>query len=483
MTAKDGLALRKARSLSLLPSAKPPGGPTRKLSSGRLMGRMFLIVSRKQRPPTYPSDHSDYGTTTAAPCGPFDDASFLESVDIDDADEEDLEERRSTGLDHELSELQRKEHALRVMRQRELAIAQLMAKERELSEGLHQLQKRELLLRAEQLRGQLTELQIEELRDKERRLVELREREVAQRADAVHHKETITPQLSPVDYSGRHAEANGSGTLAPLPGPDSLEIAELPEPKLDFVSASSLRLSRGGSGNTFGNRLPESLPEPQLHDLTNPSITSGVGGLTDTLKTYTSDIKFELCQTSSRILADATFLKGGSEVTLQKDRAPLTPTLAPPPVTSTAHLDAFGRDPLSPAAKRLTAASGTTASLASSRTNGSTLADMHQNRLTRKYLKIKIYNRIREDEVLVMKVTRDEIGSLEQLIGTIVSRTVKLMPLATVDAARVKLAIVNKSNRDNAVLLTPDVDGTRLAAATIMDYVFSKDKIYVQAEI
>lgn len=482
MTAKDGLALKKARSLSLLPSAKPPGGPARKLSSGRLMGRMFLIVGRKHRPPADRSDHSDYGGAAPTSCGPFDDASFLDSVDIDDAEEEDLE-RRSTGLDHELSELQRKEHALRAMRQRELAIAQLMAKERELSEGLRQLQKRELLLRAEQLRGQLTELQIEELRGKKRRLEELREREAAQRAEAVHLAEAITPQLSPVDDTGRPADANGSDALAPLPGPDSLEMAELREPKLDVVSVSSLRLSRSGSGNTFGNRLPESLPEPQLHDLSNPSITSGVGGLTDTFKTYTSNIKFELCQTSSRILADATLLKDGSEVTLQKDKVPLTPTLAPPPVTSTAQLDAFARDPPSPAAKRLTAASGTTVSLASSRTNGSALADMHQNRLTRKYLKIKIYNRIRENEVLVMKVTRDEIGSLEHLIGAIVSRTVKLMRLSTVDAARVKLTIVSKSSRDNAVLLTPDVDGTRLAAATIMDYVFSKDKIYVQAEI
>lgn len=310
----------------------------------------------------------------------------------------------------------------------------------------------------------------------------------------------------------------------------------LPEPRLDFITPSSSIFNRSGNGNSFSNNNSlEDLPEPQIYDTPNQSLLSvhterPLNELNETLQTCASHIKFDLYQTSSRILTDSKNGKNSSEShnseqtlrnnssssakstglsqkSLNDKMASESKVVERKALNGSSKLkyndkevngtDSQQEDAFS-SVSTLDSKSRPTTSSRNSFTSedSSSRAKKKENRMatvkhamdkksnkSQNSVKIKIYNKIHEDdEVIAMKISKDKIEDIEYLVNVIIRKITGAEGAAAAsDSDNIKLSLVSKSTRLNSVKLTPE-NGTRLSSGLIMDYIYSKDKIYVQAE-
>lgn len=77
-----------------------------------------------------------------------------------------------------------------------------------------------------------------------------------------------------------------------------------------------------------------------------------------------------------------------------------------------------------------------------------------------------------------MKIAKEEITNIQLLVDAICS---KAIGSSDIDPNQVKLSLVSKNSREKAVQLTST--GARLRSELIMDYVYGRDKIFVEAVI
>ncbi|CAH2350118.1 hypothetical protein CLIB1423_01S02894 [[Candida] railenensis] len=311
----------------------------------------------------------------------------------------------------------------------------------------------------------------------------------------------------------------------------------LPEPRLDFITPSSSILNRSGNGNSFSNNNSlEDLPEPQIYDTPNQSLSSvhterPSNESNETLQTCASHIKFDLYQTSSRISSDSKNVKNSSEShnseqTLRNNSSSSakstglsqkslndkvineskvaehkasnggssklkdsekeingTDSQQEDAFSSVSTLDTKSRPTTSSRNSFTSEASSSKAKKKENRMATVKHAMDKKSNKTHSTVKIKIYNKIHEDdEVIAMKVSKDKIEDVEYLINVIIRKITGVEgAVAASDSDNIKLSLVSKSTRSNSVKLTPE-NGTRLSSGLIMDYIYSKDKIYVQAE-